>query len=712
MMSLFCAWIIIAAGMVLRFWHYFENRSLWGEEAKYAISILSRSYREIFYYIQIVPDQPLNALGFYLVEKSAADLFGPTEYALRLYPLVCSVLSLFFFFQLARIYLKPKAVLVALALFAFSDALIYFAAEVKPFSSDVLMSLILILYFERAKTLNFNPKSMLTLSILGAVVIWFSNVSLFMLATVGICLADQIISFKHYKRIPSFIGVISVWLVSFLVLYLVAFSHLIQSQYAWSAVKGKFCDAPFWSTATLDWVIQVSQSMFENPAGFQFSLVASIIFLTGIQAIARKDMDRLILAIIPFLIVFVMGCFRLYPVFGREILFLCPLIYIVIAAGLFWVVERFGKIGFIVSLATGVLLMHLPLTSAVDKFYSGREIQQNRQVFDYLKIHYNKGDTICLNSGAIYPFGYYMERDVLSPGGNGIPVWEISDFIISSNHGRWLALNRDILKYNAGGLFRERRIISSFAMIEASMLNIFKQDRVWLVFSDPQWPADKLTLDYFNRIGERRQGSVMTDAAIFLFDMKNPNRFKNRKVGPIVFIGDSLFALNDWVSFMNNENILNLGVVGERITGVYYRLDQVLPLNPEKIFLMVGINDKPSPETLNGMLSSYEGVLKKIRTLTPDSEIYVHSLLPVHTKKLKRNFSREIKNESIQLFNRRLKLLCDRYQATYIDLYSNYLRDGQLNPAWTKDGVHLNREGYRHWKPFLERYIPAGQKVN
>ncbi|MGE0269340.1 MAG: GDSL-type esterase/lipase family protein [Candidatus Omnitrophota bacterium] len=699
-------WLIIAVGLGLRFWHFLENRSLWGEEAKYAVSILSRSFKEIFYYVQVVPDQSLDALGFYLVEKLVVGLFGPSEYALRLYPLICSVISLFLFLQFAKLYLKPRTALLALGLFACSDALVYFAAEVKPYSSDVLMCLVLLLYFEHARRLEFNPKSMLTLSVLGATVIWFSNISLFVLVSVGLCLADQIISFKYYKRIPSFIGVISVWMVSFIVLYLVAFSHLVQSHYVWSAIKGKFSNAPFWSTAMLDWVIQISQLMFEFPAGFQFPLVASITFLTGLQAVARKNMERFSLIIIPFLIVFIMGCFKLYPVFGREILFLCPMIYIFVAAGLGWLGERFGKTGLVVSLVAGFMLLSQPITVALEAVLSGREQQQNRQVMEYFKKNYKPGDGVCLNMNAFYPFVYYVNRRELNPDNRHFSLWGISDSIIPSDQGRKLPISQMVLNYDASGAYRENRVQSSLAVTESSLNNFLKHGRVWLIFSNPQWPSVKLTMDYFNRFGERRQGVVLKDSAAFLFDMTGQKRFRTRSGRPIVFIGDSFFALNDWASFLDNDAILNLGIVGEKIAGVYRRLDEVAKLNPEKIFLMVGINDQPSAGTADQMLSQYDLTISKIREQLPDTELYVHSLLPTHDGKFMKFYKRTISNADIRLFNQNLKITAERHHAVYIDVYPTYEQNGQLNPAWTTDGLHLNREGYRRWKPALEQYIP------
>ena len=89
---------LLLYGVVLRVGYFLCGDMMSLRETFCAENILSRSYREILYHLQILPDQPLNALGFYLMEKMLAEALGTGVYALRVYPLLCSLLALLIFF--------------------------------------------------------------------------------------------------------------------------------------------------------------------------------------------------------------------------------------------------------------------------------------------------------------------------------------------------------------------------------------------------------------------------------------------------------------------------------------------------------------------------------------------------------------------------------------------------------------------------------------
>ena len=79
-----------------------------------------------------------------MVQRASVQLFGPNEYALRLFPLLCGLASLFLFYYLAKKCLNRKAVPIAIALFAILLPLIYYSSEAKQYSSDVAVALCLL----------------------------------------------------------------------------------------------------------------------------------------------------------------------------------------------------------------------------------------------------------------------------------------------------------------------------------------------------------------------------------------------------------------------------------------------------------------------------------------------------------------------------------------------------------------------------------------
>ena len=132
---------LLAAGALLRVAQYLSNRSLWLDEAYIAPTILKRSFAGLLWppdYGQIVP------VGFLALVRAAVALFGASEYALRLVPLLCGLAALFLFRRVAGRLLPAPAVPIAAALFSFSGPLIGFSSELKQYSSDVLAALFLL----------------------------------------------------------------------------------------------------------------------------------------------------------------------------------------------------------------------------------------------------------------------------------------------------------------------------------------------------------------------------------------------------------------------------------------------------------------------------------------------------------------------------------------------------------------------------------------
>jgi len=185
--------------------------------------------------------------------------------------------------------------------------------------------------------------------------------------------------------------------------------------------------------------------------------------------------------------------------------------------------------------------------------------------------------------------------------------------------------------------------------------------------------------------------------------------------GEIVFIGNSITEGGlDWSSKFGIEHIRNRGIAGDVTDGVLKRLNEITYFKPKAVFILIGINDLFSlhHEEDNPALkydkvvpsSKYIGknilkITKIIHRGSPDTKIYVRTLLPTQRRFLK---------EDILLVNRMIKE--NEFKGFYrvIDLYAQFVDEkGELFRQFTKDGIHLNDLGYRKWvdfeKPIFER---------
>lgn len=134
-------WAFVVLGVVLRLNRYAMNSPLWLDESYLAFNLIGRGYRELLRpldYGQVCP--PL----FLWVEHTAVGALGFSEWSLRLFPAACGIASVLLFRHLAALATRGTPLLLAVAIFAVSIHPIRHAAEVKPYSCDLLMALVLL----------------------------------------------------------------------------------------------------------------------------------------------------------------------------------------------------------------------------------------------------------------------------------------------------------------------------------------------------------------------------------------------------------------------------------------------------------------------------------------------------------------------------------------------------------------------------------------
>ena len=169
------------------------------------------------------------------------------------------------------------------------------------------------------------------------------------------------------------------------------------------------------------------------------------------------------------------------------------------------------------------------------------------------------------------------------------------------------------------------------------------------------------------------------------------------QTGAVVLLGDSQTEQCEWQEWLQLDSVtvLNRGIVGDYTAGVLARLDEIVRHKPSKIFLLVGVNDlifKKKPEDIALI---YKEIVATIRSKTPNSELFLQSVLPVNNTLKKIG----VENETIRQLNTEIAQIAKDNALPYIDLYSE-LTDtaGNLSPGYTDDGIHLNARGYLVWK--------------
>lgn len=200
---------------------------------------------------------------------------------------------------------------------------------------------------------------------------------------------------------------------------------------------------------------------------------------------------------------------------------------------------------------------------------------------------------------------------------------------------------------------------------------------------------------------------LQTDTAgLYHHRAQHFERLPDRR-GAVVFLGDSQTAQAEWHEMFRSEQaILNRGISGDYVAGTLERLPEVLRHQPTKIFLLIGVNDLIFGSEVADIERVYRDIVQKIRAESPDTELYLQSILPVNNE-IRRSGTN---NEKITALNARIAEVARDYALPYIDL-NTLLQDadGNLAAKFSEDGLHLNGLGYAVWVKEVRHWVEGGE---
>lgn len=313
--------LFLVLGCVFRIIRYAQNLPLWSDECFLSVNFIDRGYRELLEPLdngQIAP--PL----FLWAQRYFIDLGGFSEWSLRFFPLVCGLASVFLFWHLARRVFGSDSIplLLAVGIFAVSVHPIRHASEAKPYASDLLVAILLLVL--AAEWLR-KPQQVRWMWALVAAVplsLSLSNAAVFVAGGIGLGLVYPVWKHGNRRNLVAFCTFGIALIVSFTMLYLLV-THG-QSARAidglrlyWSASFPPLTD----HTLLTGWLISAhTGSGFAYPGGGSRggSTATSLAFLIGAVALARRGHAAMVACLLaPFALAFVAASLHRYP-YGFE----------------------------------------------------------------------------------------------------------------------------------------------------------------------------------------------------------------------------------------------------------------------------------------------------------------------------------------------------------------------------------------------------------
>lgn len=169
-----------------------------------------------------------------------------------------------------------------------------------------------------------------------------------------------------------------------------------------------------------------------------------------------------------------------------------------------------------------------------------------------------------------------------------------------------------------------------------------------------------------------------------------------------LFLGDSHIQYFNESTYFPHGNIVNYGISGDTTEGVLNRLPDAQTKNKVKkgVLFMIGYNDlkyKGASAIIRNHRNLVIAASKKFNI--PFSKIILHSLFPVSKERI-------YINSNITHINQAAKSLCTELGCVFLDLHAHFAdSEGGLQARYSRDGVHLNQNGYDVWAALLKQSL-------
>lgn len=417
-------WVAVAVGAVLRIRNWVHDRSLWLDEILIATDIVNRGFGQLTH--PLVSNNQAAPIGWLWAERVSINAFGVNEYALRLVPLLASLIALGVFPRTARLLIGRAAAPVATVLFATSPGLIYFAAETKQYSSDVAcVLLVLMITIPRMRSAP-SVRSAIGWGLACSVLTWFAFPAIAVAVVCAIALTGR------WIRQPRTVAVLAIGelilVLNVVLQYVVTLRKLAQNTNLttyWENAGGY----PLRSVGILGvlrWLYHAGLGVIRDPGHLAVPLLVVLLGVAGLVKTLYWRVEAAVVVGIPVLVAVGLAVTRHYPLSMRLALYVVPSVLMLLAAGAVGVVTVVPAIArwtrwnralrpatwAAVAVACTVLVVTAGTASAtgVRKLWRPDEVTSGREAVAFVARHRQPSDTILVESWAIQNMHFYGPR--------------------------------------------------------------------------------------------------------------------------------------------------------------------------------------------------------------------------------------------------------------------------------------------------------------
>ncbi|HEX8860081.1 MAG TPA: glycosyltransferase family 39 protein, partial [Actinomycetes bacterium] len=406
---------VVLTGLALRVEQYLHGRSLWFDEALLALNVIHRPLRRLLAepltYAQAAPP------GFLAAQRIVVALFGDEERTLRLVPFLGGCLALVVFAHLAHQLLSRPAALVATALAAFSPFLVYYAAESKQYSIDVLFTVVLL---DLAVTLLRRPGP-LQAGIFGAAAaigVVCSHPAALVAGGASLVLLSVYLARRDWRAVAWVAAGSSIWLATFAAEYFLLLRGLATNRALLAYWRAGFAPRPLAPGSLAAWLGAASLRVLRNSLGISLPGLAIAACLAGVLAVGRRGVALAALLLAPLPLLVAAAVVRKYPLDGRLSLFLVPLVLLLLAASVDVLAGAPAGRARVGAVAAGLLVAAVavqPVGRSLQAFPHPTDVSETLPLLEAVRAQWEPGDRVAVETSAEPAYRYYAARLGLDP---------------------------------------------------------------------------------------------------------------------------------------------------------------------------------------------------------------------------------------------------------------------------------------------------------
>lgn len=390
---------------------FIQDRSLLLDSLNVARNIGERSFVELISPLDYEQSAPLL---FLWISKIFTLVLGMSHYSLRLLPLLAGITSLFLFANISRKVLKSPLNIIALFWFGTHQLVARYATEYKQYMVDVFATLLII--WVVIKIGDISKKNYWKLALGGAIVIWLSMPSVFVLIS-----AIVYIFFSHAKKGSSIVPIL--WVtgiigLSFLANYIIMLRPTIGSNHMQDFHNSFFLEGKLFDLDSLSHDFGLIVGHARLAVGKSGLAITAVLFstMTSIFISIKQKRYEIILFVLPIVGAFVASLLGKYSILERLMLFSLPLYILLVMMGVEYYYQNalLKKVAFS-KVILGILLLGLTVgcfeKQAFKYILDPFEHEDNRSALLYISNHAEHERKIICTQHAVPAYEYYTVYD-------------------------------------------------------------------------------------------------------------------------------------------------------------------------------------------------------------------------------------------------------------------------------------------------------------